>query len=81
MRQMNILELKDKLEKMKVDKGSHSIYPLMNNESLCLEVLDQCWAIFYFERGGRFQEELYFDENSACIAFTDRLFKMLGLKS
>ena len=70
-------ELLTKLRQMNTPHESYSIGEI-SNESLCFICENTIWEIFYSERGHRIEERCYSDENDACLAFLERLTRMLG---
>jgi hypothetical protein len=46
------------------------------HEALCLLAFGQTWHVFVSERGQRYEEQIFSDEDKACVHFLKRLFQL-----
>ncbi len=46
------------------------------HEALCVVAHGQCWHVFLFERGERFEERIFESEDEAAVHFLKRLFQL-----
>ena len=65
---MNVHELKEKLNELKISNELYSLQGGLPNEKLCL-VKEDNWKIYYSERGNRTGEKEYETEEEACEVF------------
>ncbi|MCF7534079.1 hypothetical protein [Pseudomonas petrae] len=72
-------ELAEQLKTIQAPVDSYAIGEI-NDEALCLVEENGRWSIFYSERGLRTEEQHFRDENSACVAFLQRLKHMFGIR-
>lgn len=67
---MNKIELKEKLEGLKVNPNYYSLDGGNDSETLCL-TFEGKWKTYYSERGNRTDETEYESESEACEAFLE----------
>jgi hypothetical protein len=46
------------------------------HEALCIVAVDQEWRVFISERGSRYEERTFTNEDEACVWFLKRLFQL-----
>ncbi len=46
------------------------------HEALCVVAHGQCWHVFLYERGERFEEQAFESEDAAAVYFLKRLFQL-----
>ena len=62
---MNIDELKQKLEELKVPKQAYSILG-RKQDRLCIELRDSIWFVYFIERGEERILKQFINEADAC---------------
>jgi len=83
---MNKTELKEKLEKLRINPNYYSLDggPLLDSQV----ILDHSynyysddkkydeWRVFFMERGIRYKENVYYNEDEACKDVFERVIKL-----
>lgn len=66
---MNIKELKKLLDEKGVSPNRYSLNGGLENDTLCIEKASYRWIVYYTERGNKYDEIGFCNENEACIYF------------
>ncbi|MCB5282010.1 hypothetical protein QK292_05315 [Arthrobacter sp. AL08] len=66
---MNRSELKTVLESEGYKTNAYELEGGTPDDTYCLEDRGHEWAVYYSERGCRFEEQIFFTENDACKDF------------
>jgi hypothetical protein len=59
----------------RIDPTSYS-FESERHEALCLLAHGQSWQVFLSERGQRYEERTFGNEDEACVYFLKRLFEL-----
>lgn len=70
---MNRKQLAAALEAEGFKTDSYDLTGGTPEDTYCLEDRGYEWAVYYSERGKRFDEEIFFDEGAACAFFLQLL--------
>lgn len=70
---MNKIELKKKLEAENYNVNNYCLNGSLIMEGHCLDVRNDIWCTYYFERGVEFELECFNSEFDAC----DRLYEKI----
>jgi hypothetical protein len=73
---MNRNELRRKLKKDKIIEDMYSLDGGLPNEKLCLNEKEECWEVYYSERGRKTGLKTFSSEESACIYFYETISKL-----
>ena len=72
---MNIEEATEIVRAARVDPSYYS-FDGERHEALCIVREGAAWKVFLSERGSRYEEATFADEDSACVWFIKRLFQL-----
>lgn len=75
---MRILELQKEIDLLGAPFDSYLLAGGLPSERLCISQEPLYWSVRYSEQGLRTEEERYASEHEACVAFIERLSRMLG---
>ncbi|MGL4859741.1 MAG: hypothetical protein ACRC5A_08415 [Enterobacteriaceae bacterium] len=74
---MNIDELQQQLDNLKIPTTYYSLSGGLPNERLCLEEVNTQWHIYYSERGHKNSLAYFTSEKEACDFFLTTINKMI----
>lgn len=74
---MTKVELQHRLQAENVPERYYSLDGGLPYDRLCLECSDFGWAVYYSERGGKFDLVRFASEEEACECFYRRIQDML----
>ena len=66
---MNIEELKNLLDEKGISPNRYSLNGGLENDTLCIEKVFCKWVVYYTERGNKYNEKSFLNENDACEYF------------
>ena len=72
---MNVAETAEIVRLAQVDPTYYS-FDGPRHEALCLVSEGRRWLVFLSERGDRYEEVTFTDEDEACVYFLNRLFRL-----
>lgn len=70
---MNREELRKRLESEGFNKTIYSLDGDCSFEGYCLDYSHGTWRVYYFERGTTYDEDLFKNEEDACLSFYNRI--------
>lgn len=66
---MNVKQLRDELEKLKIPKNAYELKGGLPNEVFCIGMDNNSWEVYYSERGNKTNRKVFANEESACEYF------------
>lgn len=72
---MRVADVREIVESARVGPAYYS-FDEERHEALCLLPEGPSWKVFVSERGRRWEEMTFDDEDAACVYFLERLFKL-----
>lgn len=72
---MDLKKLKTKLDKENISSDAYSLVGGQPWDKYCIEENYGKWFVYYSERGIRFQEKLFYNEDDACQHLYNLLIK------
>ena len=72
---MRVADVQEIVEAARVDPTYYS-FTGDTHEALCLVADGQTWKVFLSERGSRYEERSFANEDEACTYFLKRLFRL-----
>ena len=72
---MNVAELQRRLTAEGIHPNHYSLFGGDRENSLCIEHSHDGWHVYYAERGKRWDDRIFSDEEEACNYFLDIVLK------
>lgn len=63
---LNLIDLERRLDEMKIEKNSYSLNGELKPNALIIYKNYSKWEVFFYEKGSRFNEKIFYSENDAC---------------
>jgi hypothetical protein len=72
---VTVSDLREIVQSARVDPTLYS-FDSERHEALCLLAFGQDWKVFLSERGQRYEERTFVNEDEACVYFLKRIFQL-----
>lgn len=64
--ELNLIELERRLHEMNIDMNCYSLNGELKPDALIIYENYSKWEVFFYEKGSRFNEKIFYSENDAC---------------